>query len=206
MHKTNKIVSRNQIPDKYWASRPKIVQSLARLFLKLFGWKVEGFVPPIKGNENIIIIAGPHTSNWDGIFGFAAILGLDAKVTFFGKHSLFNKPILGTFLKYMGGIPVDKEKPGSGLTDVAIKNMKRLNGSLIAMAPEGTRAKTEKMKSGFLRIAKAVEGQIFLGAFDFEKKRIFLDKFYIPSGDNEKDLMWVRNYFMQYKAKRPENY
>ena len=173
MHKTNKIVSRNQIPDKYWASRPKIVQSLARLFLKLFGWKVEGFVPPIKGNENIIIIAGPHTSNWDGIFGFAAILGLDAKVTFFGKHSLFNKPILGTFLKYMGGIPVDKEKPGSGLTDVAIKNMKRLNGSLIAMAPEGTRAKTEKMKSGFLRIAKAVEGQIFLGAFDFGKKGFF---------------------------------
>ena len=206
MYKANKIVSRNQIPDKYWAARPKIVQSLARFFLKLFGWKVEGFVPPIKGNENIIIIAGPHTSNWDGIFGFAAILGLDAKITFFGKHSLFNKPILGTFLKYMGGIPVDKTKPGSGLTDVAIKNMKRLNGSLIAMAPEGTRAKTEKMKSGFLRIAKAVEGQIFLGAFDFGKKRIFLDKFYIPSGDNEKDLIWIRNYFMQYQAKRPENY
>jgi 1-acyl-sn-glycerol-3-phosphate acyltransferase len=82
MYKTNKIVSRNQIPDKYWASRPKIVQLLARLFLKLFGWKVEGFVPPIKGNENIIIIAGPHTSNWDGIFGFAAILGLDANIVF----------------------------------------------------------------------------------------------------------------------------
>ena len=101
MHQSDKIVSRNQIPDKYWASRPKIVQRLARFFLKLFGWKVEGFVPPVKDNENIIIIAGPHTSNWDGIFGFAAILGLDAKITFFGKHSLFNKPILGTFLKYM---------------------------------------------------------------------------------------------------------
>ena len=49
----------------------------------------------------------------------------------------------------MGGIPVDKAKPGSGLTDVAIKNIKTFNGSLIAMAPEGTRAKTEKMKSGF---------------------------------------------------------
>ena len=204
--KVNKVVSRSQIPEKYWAARPKIVQWVARGFLRVFGWRVDGFVPRVSGNENLIIIAGPHTSNWDGIFGFPAILGLDAKVTFFGKHSLFNKPILGTFLKYMGGIPVDKEKPGSGLTDVAIKNMKRLNGSLIAMAPEGTRAKTEKMKSGFLRIAKAVEGQIFLGAFDFGKKRIFLDKFYIPSGDNEKDLMWVRKYFMQYKAKRPENY
>jgi len=202
----NTIVSRKQIPAKYRASRPRIVQWMARCFLRLFGWKVDGFVPPVKGNENLIIIAGPHTSNWDGIFGFAAILGLDAKISFFGKHSLFNKPILGKFLKYMGGIPVDKTKPGAGLTDTAIQNMKKLNGSLIAMAPEGTRAKTEKMKSGFLRIAKAVEGQIFLGAFDFGNKRIFLDKFYEPSGDNEKDLEWVRNYFMQYQAKRPENY
>ena len=59
----------------------------------------------------------------------------------------------------MGGIPVDKSKPGSGLTDVAIANMKKLNGSIIAMAPEGTRAKTEKFKSGFLRIAQAVDGK-----------------------------------------------
>ena len=204
--KSNKIVSRTQIPFKYRASRPKIVQWLARWFLRIFGWKVEGVVPSTSGNENLILIAGPHTSNWDGVFGFAAILGLDAKITFFGKFTLFNKPILGRFLKYMGGIPVDKSKPGMGLTDVAIKNMKKLNGSLIAMSPEGTRAKTEKMKSGFLRIAKAVEGQIFLGAFDFGNKKILLDKFYNPSGNIEKDLAWVREYFMQYQAKRPENY
>lgn len=202
----NKIVSRRQIPFKYRASRPKIIQWLARWFLRIFGWRVEGVVPSIAGNENLILIAGPHTSNWDGVFGFAAILGLDAKITFFGKYTLFNKPILGRFLKYMGGIPVDKSKPGKGLTDVAIENMKKLNGSLIAMSPEGTRAKTEKMKSGFLRIAKAVEGQIFLGAFDFDKKRIVLDKFYNPSGNNEQDLQWIRDYFMQYQAKHPENY
>jgi 1-acyl-sn-glycerol-3-phosphate acyltransferase len=202
----NKIVSRKQIPFKYRAARPKIVQWLARWFLRTFGWRVEGTIPPILGNKNLILIAGPHTSNWDGVFGFAAILGLDAKITFFGKYTLFNKPILGRFLKYMGGIPIDKSKPGRGLTDVAIENMKKLNGSLIAMSPEGTRAKTEKMRSGFLRIAKAVEGQIFLGAFDFDKKRIVLDKFYNPSGNNEQDLQWVRDYFMQYKAKHPENY
>ena len=204
--KSNKIVSRTQIPFKYRASRPKIVQWLARWFLRVFGWKVEGLVPSVAGNQNLVLIAGPHTSNWDGVFGFAAILGLDAKITFFGKYTLFNKPVLGRFLKYMGGIPVDKSKPGRGLTDVAIDNMKKLNGSLIAMSPEGTRAKTEKMRSGFLRIAKAVEGQIFLGAFDFANKRIVLDKFYNPSGNNEEDLKWVRNYFMQFQAKHPQNY
>ena len=129
----NKIVSRRQIPFKYRASRPKIVQWLARWFLKIFGWKVEGSVPPIDGNKNLILIAGPHTSNWDGIFGFAAILGLDAKISFFGKYSLFTKPLLGRFLKYMGGIPVDKSKPGKGLTDVAIANMKKLSGSAVRM-------------------------------------------------------------------------
>lgn len=201
-----KTVSSNQIPYKYRADRPKIVQWAARNFLRLFGWRVEGYVPPVKGTENLIIIAGPHTSNWDGIFGFAAILGLDAKITFFGKHSLFTKPIIGRFLNYMGGIPVDKAKPGLGLTDIAIKNMQKLNGSIIAMSPEGTRAKTEKLKSGFLRIAKAVEGQIFLGAFDFGNKRIFLDKFYIPTGNNEEDLQLVKDYFMQYQAKHPEYY
>jgi 1-acyl-sn-glycerol-3-phosphate acyltransferase len=202
----NKTVSRTQIPSKYRAFRPRIVQLSARYLLKIFGWKVEGSVPPIDGNKNLILIAGPHTSNWDGIFGFAAILGLDAKISFFGKYSLFTKPLLGRFLKYMGGIPVDKSKPGKGLTDVAIANMKKLNGSLIAISPEGTRAKTTKMRSGFLRIASAVEGQIFLGAFDFGRKRIFLDTFYKPTGNFEQDLQWVRDYFKQYQAKHPEKY
>jgi 1-acyl-sn-glycerol-3-phosphate acyltransferase len=204
--KINKVVSRSQIPKKYRAARPKIIQWIARYFLKIFGWRVDGYVPRVSGNENLIIIAGPHTSNWDGIFGFAAILGLDAKITFFGKHSLFRKPILGKFLNYMGGIPVDKTKPGSGLTDAAIKNMKKLNGSIIAMSPEGTRAKTEKLRSGFLRIAKAVEGQIFLGSFDFKNKRILLDKFYKPTGNNDVDLKWVRDYFTQFQARHPERY
>ena len=204
--KINEIVSTSQIPSKYRAYRPKVVQWMAKVFLRAFNWKVEGTIPPVKGSENLIIIAGPHTSNWDGVVGFAAILGLDAKISFFGKYTLFTTPVLGWFLKYMGGIPVDKSKPGLGLTDIAIKNMSKLNGSLIAMSPEGTRAKTEKFKTGFLRIAEAVEGKIFLASFDFGNKRIFLDKFFDPSGDNDLDLAFAKDYFMQFQAKRPENY
>ena len=202
----SKSVSRTQIPSKYWASRPRLIQWIGRCFLRAFSWKVEGYLPKVTENQNIIIIAGPHTSNWDGIFGFAAILGLDAKITFFGKHSLFTQPILGRFLTYMGGIPVDKTKPGSGLTDVAIKNMAQLNGSLIVISPEGTRAKTERLKSGFLRIADAVDGKVFLGAFDFSKKRIVLDSFLDRSGDYEQDIAYVRAYYTNFEGKRPENY
>jgi len=202
----SKTASRTQIPFKYRANRPKIVQWLARGLLRAFRWKVEGLIPPVQGNENLIVIAGPHTSNWDGVFAFAAIIGMDAKISFFGKYTLFTTPILGRFLKYMGGIPVDRSKPGLGLTEIAIKNMSKLNGSLIAMSPEGTRAKTEKFKTGFLRIAEAVEGRIFLASFDFGNKRILLDKFFNPSGDNDLDLAFAKEYFTQFQAKRPENY
>ena len=202
----SKTASRTQIPFKYRANRPKIVQWLARGLLRAFRWKVEGLIPPVQGNENLIVIAGPHTSNWDGVFAFAAIIGIDAKISFFGKYTLFTTPILGRFLKYMGGIPVDRSKPGLGLTEIALKNMSKLNGSLIAMSPEGTRAKTEKFKTGFLRIAEAVEGKIFLASFDFGNKRILLDKFFNPSGDNDHDLAFTKEYFTQFQAKHPENY
>jgi 1-acyl-sn-glycerol-3-phosphate acyltransferase len=202
----SKTASITQIPHKYRANRPKIVQWLARGLLRAFRWKVEGLIPPVHGSENLIVIAGPHTSNWDGVFAFAAIIGMDAKISFFGKYTLFTTPILGRFLKYMGGIPVDRSKPGLGLTEIAIKNMSKLNGSLIAMSPEGTRAKTEKFKTGFLRIAEAVEGRIFLASFDFGNKRILLDQFFNPSGDNEHDLAFTKEYFTQFQAKHPENY
>ncbi|MDB4158678.1 1-acyl-sn-glycerol-3-phosphate acyltransferase, partial [Gammaproteobacteria bacterium] len=116
----SKTASRTQIPFKYRANRPKIVQWLARGLLRAFRWKVDGLIPPVQGNENLIVIAGPHTSNWDGVFAFAAIIGIDAKISFFGKYTLFTTPILGRFLKYMGGIPVDRSKPGLGLTEIAI--------------------------------------------------------------------------------------
>jgi len=202
----SKTASRTQIPFKYRANRPKIVQWLARGLLRAFRWKVEGLIPPVQGSENLIVIAGPHTSNWDGVFAFAAIIGIDAKISFFGKYTLFTTPILGRFLKYMGGIPVDRSKPGLGLTEIAIKNMSKLNGSLIAMSPEGTRAKTEKFKTGFLRIAEAVEGRIFLASFDFANKRILLDRFFNPSGDNDLDLAFTKEYFTQFQAKHPENF
>jgi 1-acyl-sn-glycerol-3-phosphate acyltransferase len=91
--KLNKIVDRKQIPFKYRARRPKIVQWAARLFLRSFRWKVEGIIPPVKGSENLIIIAGPHTSNWDGVFGFYGYFLAFAIGTVIGGY-LFDKKYL----------------------------------------------------------------------------------------------------------------
>ena len=202
----NKTVSPSQIPQVFRAYRPRFIQFLARLLLKIFGWKVDGTIPEMKKNENLVLIAAPHTSNWDGIFGFAAILGLDVKISYFGKYTLFKKPLLGRFLKYMGGIPVNKNKPGSGLVKEAIENIEKLKGTLIAMAPEGTRSKTERWRTGFLRIAEAVDAKIFVAAFDFKTKRIVLDKFFQPSDDMQKDLENLKIYYQQFTGKIPENF
>jgi 1-acyl-sn-glycerol-3-phosphate acyltransferase len=202
----NRTVSPTQIPQVYRAYRPRFVQFLARLLLKIFGWKVDGTIPEMKENQNLVLIAAPHTSNWDGIFGFAAILGLDVKISYFGKYTLFKQPLLGRFLKYMGGIPVNKNKPGSGLVKEAIENIGKLKGTLIAMAPEGTRSKTERWRTGFLRIAKAVDAKIFVAAFDFKTKRIVLDKFFQPSDDMQKDLENLKIYYQQFTGKIPENF
>ena len=202
----NKTVSPSQIPQVFRAYRPRFIQFLARLLLKIFGWKVDGTIPEMKKNENLVLIAAPHTSNWDGIFGFAAILGLDVKISYFGKYTLFKQPILGRFLKYMGGFPVNKNKPGSGLVKEAIANIEKLKGTLIAMAPEGTRSKTERWRTGFLRIAEAVDAKIFVAAFDFKTKRIVLDKFFQPSDDMQKDLENLKIYYQQFTAKIPENF
>ena len=196
-------VHQDQTPVHLRANRGAVSRWLGRTVLSILGWRVEGQIPDLK---RLLVIGAPHTSNWDGVFGFAAILGLDAKITFFGKHSLFTQPLLGRFLAYMGGIPVDKTKPGSGLTDVVIENMAQLNGSLIVISPEGTRAKTERLKSGFLRIADAVEGKVFLAAFDFGKKRIVLDSFLDRSKDYEQDIAYVTAYYTNFEGKCPENY
>lgn len=196
----------NKIPKSFRAHRPKTIQFLARFLLKIFGWKIEGEIPKMKENENLVLIAAPHTSNWDGVFGFTAIIGLDAKISFFGKYTLFKQPLLGRFLKYMGGIPVDKNKPGSGLVKEAVANIEKLKGSLIAISPEGTRSKTKQWRTGFLHIAEAVDAKIFTAAFDFDTKRIILDKFFRPSGNVERDLDTLKVYYSKFSAKKPENY
>ena len=136
--------------------------------------------------------------------GVAAVAGLDAKITFIGKHTVF-KYGLGAFLRYMGGIPVDRSKPG-GIIQDAINQIKEIDVSLIAMSPEGTRSKVKEWKTGFLRIAKELNINIVPASLDFSKKEILLGNIFIPSGNNEKDILDLKNYYSIFTPKHPEKY
>ena len=198
-------VSNKQIAQSFRANRPKSLQWLGRSLLSLLGWKVTGSIKEEHGNQNIVIVVAPHTSNWDGILGMAALAGLDARISFFGKHTIFRYFALGSFLKYMGGIPVNRANPG-GIMGDAIRKIKNIEFSLIAMAPEGTRSKVAEWKTGFLRIAEEINAKIVPVSLDFAKKEIFLGKIFNLSGEREKDLKDLKDYFRSFTPKHPENF
>ncbi len=197
-------VSPNQIPQSFRANRPNFVQWLGRSLLSFLGWKVLGEIGEEHTNKNLVVIVAPHTSNWDGILGVAAIAGLDARISFIGKDTAF-KYGLGAFLKYMGGIPIDRSNPGGVIND-AIEKIKKMNGTLLGVAPEGTRSKVEAWKTGFLRIAEGIDAKIIPASIDFATKEILLGKVFVPSGDNKKDIRDLQDYYKVFTARHPEKY
>ena len=197
-------VSPNQIPQSFRANRPNFVQWLGRSLLSVLGWKVLGEIGEEHTNKNLVVIVAPHTSNWDGILGVAAIAGLDARISFIGKDAAF-KYGLGAFLKYMGGIPIDRSNPRGVIND-AIEKIKKMNGTLLGMAPEGTRSKVEAWKTGFLRIAEGIDAKIIPASIDFATKEILLGKVFVPSGDNKKDINDLQDYYKVFTARHPEKY
>ena len=197
-------VSPNQIPQSFRANRPNFVQWLGRSLLSVLGWKVLGGIGEEHTNKNLVVIVAPHTSNWDGILGVAAIAGLDARLSFIGKDAAF-KYGLGAFLKYMGGIPIDRSNPRGVIND-AIEKIKKMNGTLLGVAPEGTRSKVEAWKTGFLRIAEGIDAKIIPASIDFATKEILLGKVFVPSGDNKKDIRDLLDYYKVFTARHPEKY
>ena len=196
--------SKKQIPKNFRANRSRFLQWLGRAVLSFFGWKVKGGIEEKHNHKKLVVLIAPHTSNWDGIFGVAALAGLDAKITFIGKHTAF-KYGLGAFLRYMGGIPVDRSRPG-GIIQHAIDQIKEIDGSLIAISPEGTRSKVKEWKTGFLRIAKEIKAEIVPASLDYSKKEILLGKVFKLSGDNQKDISDLKKYYSAFKPKHPEKY
>ena len=188
-----------QIPEQFRASHPILLQKIGKFFLTITGWKFKGDIPR---SDRIILVAGPHTSNWDFLLALAFIFGLNLNVFWVGKHTLF-KNGFSKIMRKLGGIPVDRASPELLMNEVS-NIVKRKQGVIIAISPEGTRKKVERLKSGFLRIAKTTNSQILLAGIDFESKLIHLGKLFQPSGNTESDLLNVHNYFRQFKGKRPE--
>ncbi|MEO6548297.1 MAG: 1-acyl-sn-glycerol-3-phosphate acyltransferase [Ferruginibacter sp.] len=178
-----------------------MLHHLFKAYLKFTGWKAVNKIPP--GLRKFILVVGPHTSSWDIFMGFAfrSYLKLDY-IKFIAKKELFNPPF-GTFFRKLGGVAVDRASNNNFVDQVV--NMFKANESFaIAMSPEGTRKKIDRLRTGFYHIAKKAKIPIVLLAFDFGKKEFrFAEPFYTT--DNElNDIRRVLLFFSEIKGKNPE--
>ena len=187
------------VPQHLKANRPKFIINISSWVLKILKWKINGSIPEEK---RVVLVIGPHTSNWDFIIGVLVILSLDAKINWLGKHTIFKRGFK-SLLTRLGGIPVNRQDPSDLFFRIKVITEKS-NGYLIGMAPEGTRKKVLKLKSGFIRIAKQTNSKIMLAGIDFQKKIVNLDKFFTPTGDLNNDLLFVQDYFSRYSGKRQQ--
>ena len=192
-------ISESQIPERLRGSRSKILRKIARFGINISGWTIKGRVPD---EERIVIIAAPHTSNWDFILAMLAIFGLNIKVRWLGKNSIF-KPGFKLFFEWLGGIPVYRDDP-STLIEKVVNIVKKEKSIVIAMTPEGTRKKVKRWKTGFLRIAKQTQSKILLISIDAPTKSIEIGKIYNPSGNSEEDLAYIQNYYSAFRGINPQ--
>ncbi|MGE0452232.1 MAG: lysophospholipid acyltransferase family protein [Vicinamibacteria bacterium] len=172
---------------------------LGRAVLAALGFRFEGNFPDL---PKCVIAVAPHTSNWDFVLGMAAVFALDLKARFIGKHSLFKGPA-GALMRRVGGIPVDRRKPGD-LVERTVEAFRRESQLYLAIAPEGTRFKVERWKKGFHRIACAAGVPIVPVAFDWRRRVIHLMPVFQPSGSWEADEPLLMALFTREMARRPE--
>ena len=192
-------ISESQIPERLRGSRSKILRKIARFGINISGWTIKGKVPDV---ERIVIIAAPHTSNWDFILAMLAIFGLNIKVRWLGKHSIF-KPGFKKFFEWLGGIPVYRDNPSS-LIESVVNIVKKERSIVIAMTPEGTRKKVKRWKTGFLRIAKQTHSKILLISIDAPTKSIEIGNIFNPTGNSEEDLAYIQKYYSTFRGINPQ--
>ena len=163
-----------------------------RILTKRMGWTVE---TTIDLPEKCVICVAPHTSNWDFILGELYIRSIGKTANFLMKKEWFFWP-LGSFMRRIGGIPVERSKKTS-LTDQLAEAAEKAETFRLAVTPEGTRSRVETWKRGFYYIALKAKLPILLYAIDFGHKRIVCTKQIIPSGDVEADMSEILRYYAE---------
>ena len=171
------------------------------LIFKMMGWRVEGGFP--RDIKKYIVSVAPHTSNWDFVIGvMARSVTQIQRARFLGKSQLF-KPPYGWFFRWLGGYPVDRASSHDMVHQV-VDIFNTHDEFILAIAPEGTRKKVPKLKTGFYYIALQAHVPIVPCGFDFQKKKIVIGQPFYPSTNAEEDLEFLRNFYSTVKGRNPE--
>ena len=173
----------------------------AKTVLKLIGWKIDSTHPLEK---KYILIAAPHTSNWDLPIMLIISIVVGVQFNWVAKDTIF-KGWFGKYMRWLGGIPVNR-RSRTNFTDQVIEIFNKSKNLIIVVAPTGTRSYTEYWKSGFYHIAKGAKVPITFGYLDYGKKVGGFKPGFMPSGNIEEDFKLIRNFYKNMKGKNPENF
>lgn len=176
--------------------------NLAGFILRTFGWRVKITIPDF---PKCIICVAPHTSNWDFILGKLAYASVGRKAGFLMKSSWFFFP-LGLFFRAMGGVPVYRKNKRGSLVEQLIYKFNSTDCLTLAITPEGTRSRTTDWRTGFLRIAYSTGIPVALGKIDYGSKNMIIDTVAKLTGNVEKDMVAVKNYFKDAIGKYPHKF
>lgn len=180
-------------------SKRRIRRGLARLFLAATGWKPEGDPPRPR---RYVLIAAPHTSNWDFpyLLAFAEHFGM--QISWLGKASLFRGP-LGPIMRGLGGIPIERSRSENRVATMA-KIFEQHTDLGLVVPVEATRSRTETWKSGFYYIALTAGVPIVMSFLDFTRKRGGIGPEFMPTGNVARDMDAVRAFYADKQGKHPE--
>ena len=169
---------------------------IATVSLYILGWKSKGRIPDIK---KFVIIAAPHSSNWDFVFFLLIIFKFKISVHWMGKHTMFIWPFR-RLLKRLGGIPINRTKRGNVVKTMA-EAFKKSEQLIITIAPSGTREKVMTWKTGFYHIANQANVPIVCGFIDYAKKNIGVGPVFTPSGHMDSDMASIKAFYSQFSGK-----
>lgn len=176
-----------------------LTKAIARFWLFVFGWRFEGDLPNV---AKAVVIAAPHTSNWDFLLGMAVIFAVGVDIKWLGKHTFVRGPLSG-ILRWLGGIPVDRSVP-QGMVGQTIAEFARRDKLLLGLAPEGTRKKVDRWKMGFYHIAQGAGVPILPVYFDYGRKVVGFSPLVIPSGDGAADMAKIGSVYEGVIGRNPE--
>jgi 1-acyl-sn-glycerol-3-phosphate acyltransferase len=178
--------------------------AVAAALLRLAGWRVAfNGLPSRQG----VLIAYPHTSNWDFVVGLLAKWAIGFPVSFWGKDSLFKPFVFGRWIRWVGGVPVDRSNP-RGAVGAMVERLEAAKASdqffWLALAPEGTRSHGDHWRSGFYQVALGADVPLGLGFFDFANKVVGVDVFIKLSGDQDADMAVIAAHLAHRRGCNPD--
>jgi 1-acyl-sn-glycerol-3-phosphate acyltransferase len=180
-----------------------LLRAGSRSFLRLNGWKVEGSLP-VEARK-CVLIAAPHTSNWDLPYTLMVAFVLNLNIYWMGKHSLFAFPF-GPVMRWLGGIAVDRSR-STNLVSASAMALKAADGPVqLVVPPEGTRGRTTHWKTGFYYIALEAGVPIVLAYMDYARKVSGLGPVFVPTGDVDADMAEIKRFYAGVKGRRPQHF